>query len=527
MRALIEGQWQDGFLDYHKRPGDCRVRVMGCLTLTKIEGLYFVRAPDVRVLWNYLREIGFRDVIRKIVSRRNERFRNNKFLSVGFGSILEPGDYSSLAPGQLVLFIATAHPMCVDRITLPQCLVRPLEAPPMNIDEREIVHSESPQGYPASLQELLGWSPLSGKPLPDLQPAFDAALDLLMEPSVWKKAQRFSWSTYDVASERGVSGKARERYRKQGVLFGYGNYAKVIVLPNIAPYVQIACIHEIDPLQIPPSPKDGIKWDTADDLRAEEQYDVYFLAGFHHSHAPLAVKALRSGGCAVVEKPLAVDSAQLSELLDAMTQSRGSLYSCFHKRYQVLNQHALSDMRLGPGDPVSYHSIVYEVPLPSRHWYRWPNSRSRLVSNGCHWIDHFLFLNDYCEVLRTDVFIARDGTINCSMELKNGAMFTMVLTDQGSERIGVQDYIELRANGVTVRMRNGGMYEAESNDRVLRALTINKMESYSRMYRSIGQKIAQGLPGDSVESVRVSTGAVLQLEHELNEITEKDAVVWI
>lgn len=527
MKALIDGEWREGFLDYSRRPGDCRVRVMACLTLAKIEELYFVRVPNTRLLWNYLREIGFRDVIRKIVSRHNERLRNQKFLSVGFGSIVEPGEPSILDHGQLVLFIATTHPMCVERITLPQCLVQPIDvSPPLDLHETEIIHSESSQVYPVCFQELLGWSHFSGGSLPDLQPAFDAARAILIEPSTWKKVQRFSATARGLPTERRISGRSREAQRKQGVLFGYGNYAKVIVLPNIAPYVEISCIHEIDPLQIPFREQAGITWDTAEDLRQEEHYDAYFLAGFHHSHAPLAVKALNSGGCAVVEKPLAVNEDQLLELLNAMAHGKGRLYCCFHKRYQSLNRHVYSDLRLRPGDPVSYHCIVYEVPLPSRHWYRWPNSKSRLVSNGCHWIDHFIFLNNYCEVLRTEVYLAQDGTINCSMELENGALFTMVLTDQGSERIGVQDYIELRANGVTVRMRNGAVYEAESRDRVLRTVSINKMESYRRMYRSIGQKIAQGLPGDTIESVRISTGAVLQLEQHLNTLLDKEHVVW-
>lgn len=127
----------------------------------------------------------------------------------------------------------------------------------------------------------------------------------------------------------------------------------------------------------------------------------------------------------------------------------------------------------------------------------------------------------------TDVFIARDGIINCSMELKNGSLFTMVLTDQGSERIGMQDYIELRANGVTVRMRNGALYEAESGDRFLRKFKINRMDSYRRMYRSIGQKIVQGLSGDSIESVRVSTDAVLQLERQLKNVLDNENSVWV
>lgn len=528
MKALVDGQWTEGFLDYHRRPEDCRVKVLACLTLAKIEGLYFVRSRSVRLLWNYIQEIGISDVYRKIVSRREERFRNEKFLSVGLGKMIDSGDRSGGRVNGLILFIAPSHPMCAERLALPAELIRTVDVTlPVEIHDKAIIHSQPSLVLPACLQELAGWNAFSGNPLPNLQAALDAALAILMDPSVWMKANRFSVDARDFPSERRDRKRSKMSQRKQGVLFGYGNYAKVVVLPNVAPYVEISCIHEIDPLQIPLRKQRDVTWDTASDLRPTEHYDAYFVAGFHHSHASLAIKALSSGACAVVEKPLAVDNVQLSELLDAMTLSDGTLYCGFHKRYQILNQYAYCDLSLRLGEPVSYHCIVYEVPLPFRHWYRWPNSKSRLVSNGCHWIDHFLFLNNYCEVSRADLFLARDGTINCSMELANGAYFTMVLTDQGSERIGVQDYIELRANGVTARMSNGATYEAESKNRVLRRLTINKMDSYRRMYRSIGQKIAQGVPGDTIESVRVSTGAVLYLEQQLNAIIQKGNVAWV
>jgi predicted dehydrogenase len=528
MKALVCGQWTEGFLDYHRRPEGCRIKVLACLTLTKIDELYFVRSGSVRLIWNYVRQIGFRNVYRKIRSRRDERVRNEKFLSIGLGSMLEPGDDFGLRKDELILFIAPSYPMCAERFVLPADLIRAIDITlPVEIQDNAIIHSQLSDVLPACLQELAGWNAFSGTPLRNLQAAFDAARAILIQPSVWAKVQRLSVDPSDLPLERRDRRRSRECRRKQGVLFGYGNYAKVVVLPNVAPYVEISCIHEVDPLQIPIREKADVTWDTASDLRSAEKYDAYFIAGFHHSHAPLAIKALRLGACVVVEKPLAVDNLQLSELLDAMTLSDGTLYCGFHKRYQILNEHAYQDLGLRPGEPVSYHCIVYEVPLPSRHWYRWPNSKSRLVSNGCHWIDHFLFLNNYCEVSRGDLFLARDGTINCSMELANGAYFTMVLTDQGSERIGVQDYIELRANGVTARMRNGATYEAESNNRILRRLTINKMDSYRRMYRSIGQKIAQGVPGDTIESVRVSTSAVFLLEQQLNAITKNRNVAWV
>jgi len=522
MKALVGDKWVDGFLDYHRESGNHRIRVLAYLTLGSVEDLYFVRTMNVRLVWNYLREIGFSYVIRKIASRHSERFRNDKFLCVGIGWILHPGHEPGQRRGQLVQFIAPAHPKCVERLVLPQPMVREIKTPlPFDISETEILYAGSTSSCPAPLQQLRGWSVFSGVPLPELEPAFNSALSMLMEPATWANAQRFPIEEYSLPAERRPRRSSRVKsLRKQGVLFGYGNYAKTVLLPNIVPYVDIVCIHEVDPLQIPIGENVKFTWDTAQDIRTEEQYDAYFLAGFHHSHAPLAIKAMVSGSCAVVEKPLAVDSTQLSELLDIMTCSKGSLFSCFHKRYQSLNQYAFSDLGLRSGEPVSYHCIVYEVPLPRRHWYRWPNSKSRLVSNGCHWIDHFLFLNNFPDVRSTDLCVASEGTINCSVELSNGAFFTMVLTDQGSERIGVQDYIELRANGVSVRMVNGALYEAESKDRILRKARVNKMDCYRRMYRSIGQKIAQGLPGDTIESVRISTSTILKLEQQLASIIE-------
>jgi hypothetical protein len=104
------------------------------------------------------------------------------------------------------------------------------------------------------------------------------------------------------------------------------------------------------------------------------------------------------------------------------------------------------------------------------------------------------------------------------VELENGAFFTMALTDRGSERIGVQDFIELQARGVTVRMTNGSRYVAEGADRILRRRTINKIRSYQAMYRSIGRRIAAGEPGDTARSLEVSSRLMLELECRLEAL---------
>ncbi len=74
-----------------------------------------------------------------------------------------------------------------------------------------------------------------------------------------------------------------------------------------------------------------------------------------------------------------------------------------------MNAIAREDLAAAPGQPMSCHCVVYEVPLPRRHWYRWPVSSDRLVSNGCHWVDHFLFLNGFARERSAEAWSAGNG----------------------------------------------------------------------------------------------------------------------
>ena len=166
-----------------------------------------------------------------------------------------------------------------------------------------------------------------------------------------------------------------------------------------------------------------------------------------------------------------------------------------------------------PGEPISYHCIVYEAHLPPMHWYRWPSSRSRVITNGCHWIDHFLFLNNYSEATTCHSHHAFDGSsVNCSVTLTNGAFFTMVMTYRGSERIGPQDYVELRGNSRTVRIKNETEYSAEARHRIVRKKKVNKMHSYEQMYREISRQIVLNGAGDTAASVKGAVEVGLWLE---------------
>jgi predicted dehydrogenase len=520
VQILLGGEWRDGFLDEHRSPDQVRVQVCALRNLERVEGLYFVRGSSARMVWNYVREIGPRDVARKVLSRRSERGRNDKRFSCGLGRVVEAPVQGDLAAGDRVVFLAPVGPPCAERLVLPAALVQRSEdagfpTPP----EDELWYVESMPELEEEerfLRPLRGWSPWAGRPLPMVvaEMALKGAAELLRDTD-WSTRR-----TLPLSHETGIREASREVRapasdgRARAVLFGYGNYAKTTVLPNVGAALRVDRIHEIDPTQIPSG--DGRAWDTAGWASpADAGADAFLIAGYHHTHAALACQALRAGAAAVVEKPLATTSGDLSRLLATLEETGGRLFGCFQRRYHPFNEMAREDLGVERGEPISYHAIVYEVPLPEHHWYRWPNSRTRLISNGCHWLDHFLYLNDWAEVASYDLFEAPDGTTTCAVSLVNGAFMSMVLTDVGSERIGMQDYVELRAKGTTVKITNASRYEAESGTRTLRRKRINKLQAYRAMYATIGRRILAGEAGDSVESVRTSGRLVLDLEKAL------------
>lgn len=514
---VLADQWQDGYLDYHRPAGELRVAVESAWTLRRLDDVFLEQPRSLRRVWNYVREVGPREVWRKVRSRWAERVRDRRFLWVGTGRVVEADADSPLKPGTHVVFVAPSHPECVERVVLPPECLRPFRADVaarLRHEGTVRLFTCPPAALPDAWDAVAGWSRFAGysirRPAGELLDWATSALESL-DPADARLLPLDPPGGTPIR-ERSADAAAGAATARSAVLFGLGNYAKTVVLPNLDRRLRVVCVHEIEPTQIGRATHPPPVYDTADVPREDEQYDVYLIAGYHHTHAPLAVHALRAGGWAVVEKPLVTTRAQLAALLGALEAHPGRLFAGFHMRYNPLYEQARHDLGLRPGEPVNSHCIVFEVPLVRRHWYNWPNARSRVVSNGCHWIDHFLFLNDFARPVRHDLWLARNGDVHISVELENGATLSLSLTDIGSRRIGVREHIELRRGEVTVRVTDGGRYEAEDRFRILRRMRINKMRSFRRMYATISRHIIEGRPGDSLESVRRTCELMLDLE---------------
>lgn len=523
---VLHKSWADDYLDYSpSNPGDVIVAVAAWFVVARVDDQYIVRQRSMKLLLNYIREIGLFRVIHKIRSRLKEKGRNDKYVSIGIGRVIHPSARSKFGKDDFVVFVATNHPACVNRICIDYRFTLCVNDLCRSIRESQdlLYYASPPLLICDDLKQYFGWTPLSGR---DVNEALVKKALRLLKPQIDRilrdgdpPPQRLPIRSHAIQNRVQIGKRIQDNDgRVRAVLFGLGNYAKTIIIPNMSTEVELLKIHEIDPTQIGPIAHWNIGLDTSDSPRSDEVYDVYFIASYHHTHTDIALHALERGAYAVVEKPLATSLAQLMRLKCQLAQlDKPRLFTCFQKRYLDFNNWIFQDLAVSEGFPVNYHCIVYEIPLPNRHWYNWPSSRSRLTSNGCHWIDHFFFLNGYNPVTRKSVnYSKKNGTYVVLIELQNGALFSMTLTDVGSQRLGVRDYIELRANGATVRLLDASRYESENNSRTLRRRTINRLHSYRRMYGSISDRIVSGSTGDPVNTL-LSTQITLELEDELRD----------
>lgn len=514
------GHWRGGYLDQALVPGAVRVRVHVQVPVRPAAEQFFVRPRDLRMVAAYLRAFGPTRVLRKIRSRQSESTRNDAWLSIGAGRAEVDGDEVP------VLFVATSAPRGVERLVLPRELVRPwvpeaaadlaaLDGPPRHYVGGVDAARDLGSDVGARLGELAGWQPEEGTGAELDDVVWERIGQVVARPPVgWTAAA--PRPAESAVCER-VAGAAAPADRPSYHVFGFGQYAKVNAIANLDKRLHLAGIHEINPAQLGPVPVEpGPALDTSPRPRPDEDIRNAVLAGYHHTHGPLAVELLDRGARhVVIEKPLTTTSDQLDDLLGAMDRNPDArVHAAFQRRHSPFNRLVARDLGRGP---ISMSATVYEVPLPARHWYRWPVVGNSVVSNGCHWIDYFLHLNDYADVVDHRAVVLPSQVV-LVLELATGASCAISLRHEGSPRLGVRDLITLWRGDATVTIEDNCRYRSEQGFGRSRTASCPRLQSHEDMYVEFARRIHQDDRGDSRRSIEVSTRAMVHLAEDVDAL---------
>src|SRR5215216_278586 len=182
-----------------------------------------------------------------------------------------------------------------------------------------------------------------------------------------------------------------------GVL-GAGSFANSVLLPSIqkAGDIQLVGIASSGGLHAQHSGKKfGFQYATSDDNAIINDPNINTIAILtrHDTHADLVVKTLKAGKHVFVEKPLAINSKQLTVISEQLMKTdHGILMTGFNRRFSTFAQQLkalVSSLR----EPKYIRYRVNAGAIPLNHWTQDPEiGGGRIIGEGCHFVDFITFL---------------------------------------------------------------------------------------------------------------------------------------
>lgn len=185
--------------------------------------------------------------------------------------------------------------------------------------------------------------------------------------------------------------------------------------------------------------KFGFQYATSseDEIINDPKINTVAILTRHNTHADLIVKALKAGKHVFVEKPLAVDSKQLTAITKVLSTADHPLLTVgFNRRFAPLIRNLKSQIS-NRVEPLHAHYRVNAGFIPANHWTQDPAiGGGRIIGEACHFIDVLTFL-----VGEAPVSVMAHALPNNGKYSEDNVSMTFSFAD-GS--IGVVDYL---ANG--------------------------------------------------------------------------------
>ena len=228
---------------------------------------------------------------------------------------------------------------------------------------------------------------------------------------------------------------------KLGVL-GAGLFANSVLLPALkkARDIELIGIASSGGLHAQHAGKKfGFQYATSneDEIINDPNVNTVAILTRHNTHTELALKVLQAGKHVFVEKPLAINTVQLSAISDQLLETDNCLLTTgFNRRFAPLAVQ-LKSLVSNLQEPFYIHYRVNAGPLSPNHWLHDPDvGGGRIIGEGCHFVDFITFL-----VGATPTSVSAHMLPNTSKYRDDNVSMTFTFPD-GS--IGIVDYL---ANG--------------------------------------------------------------------------------
>lgn len=238
-------------------------------------------------------------------------------------------------------------------------------------------------------------------------------------------------------------------------LIGAGNFARAVLLPAVKSITDVRL--KAIATQRGASAEHGAEtqgFETAatdtDAVLSDPEINTVIVATRHDSHASLTAAALRAGKSVFVEKPLALDTEQLNDVIAALNEGPGLLQVGFNRRMAPTIAQAVAHLA-GAEGPRVISIRVNGGAIEGSHWTQSADEGGgRILGEACHFIDLARHLAGHpISFVRADAATSAGGSGDdavINVGFADGSLATIIYTAKGDTALP-KERIEIFAGG--------------------------------------------------------------------------------
>jgi len=298
---------------------------------------------------------------------------------------------------------------------------------------------------------------------------------------------------------------------------GAGSFAQGTLLPNLKDkcnFLSIATAQGNESVYV--SKKYGFNncYNNGDDVINDKRVNTVFIVTRHNMHAEFILKALEAGKNIFVEKPLAMNSDELSkikELYDSL-EKKPKLMVGFNRRFspyiQKIKTTFLDDQQK------AINIRINAGQLPAEHWVNDPDiGGGRVIGEACHFIDLAMYLAG-SRIISVSAEAVNDpynlnNTVVINLNFENGSIANISYFSNGSKQLP-KEHIEVFCGGTVIKIDDFNKMGIYSNN-IKKIKFMKQDKGHKEELKRFIISIKEGLPAPiSFEDCYHSTLATLK-----------------
>ena len=301
-------------------------------------------------------------------------------------------------------------------------------------------------------------------------------------------------------------------------LIGAGNFARSVILPNLAKvggYDLVGLCTATGVSAEGSGKKYGFKYITTDseELFTNSEINSVVIATRHNDHADMVIRAINHKKHCFVEKPLCLYEEEL-EAINAAYAGSSVLQVGFNRRFSPM----LEQMKSGLSGQIAINYRVNAGVIPRESWIQERTiGGGRIIGEVCHFIDTCSYLTGSevqsvyaAAVQKEDQSIPNEDNVNIILNYANGSTATIGYFAYGGSSMP-KEQIEVFGNGVSMQMNDFRELTVYSSGKSSKSKSASQDKGFVNEFKAFKACVKSGEPAIRFASIYNTTKTTFKI----------------